>query len=98
MLGVYGIAPIKTVRLKQRSDPWMDNEILLAICDRDNALQNCKKLNSPENHKIYCILRNKVQYKVRKMKQKIFKDKIVQCRNSSSDLWKTLKNVCISKK
>ena len=70
MLGVDGIASIKTVRLKQRSDPWMDNEILLAIRDRDNALQNFKKQNSPENHKIYCILRNKVQYKVRKTKQK----------------------------
>ena len=40
MLVVYGIAPIKTVRLKHRSDPWMVNEILLAIRDRDNALKN----------------------------------------------------------
>ena len=40
MLVANGIAPIKTMRLKKRSDPWMDDQILLAIRDRDNALQN----------------------------------------------------------
>ena len=98
MLVVDGIAPIKTARLKQRSDPWMDNTILLAIRDRDNVLKFFKKLKSPENQKIYCHLRNKVQYKFRKAKQFFFKNKMVQCRNSSSDLWKTLKKLGISKK
>ena len=46
---VNDIAPIITVRFKQRSDPWMDSEILLAIRDRDNALHNFKKLKSPES-------------------------------------------------
>ena len=43
-----------------------------------------------------CQLRNKVQYmyEVRKAKQ----CRNAQCRNSSSDLWKTLKNSGISKK
>ena len=96
---VNGIAPIKIVRLKQRSHPWMDNEMLLAIRDRDNAMQNLKKLKSHENHKIYCLLRNKVHHKVRKAKRNFVKDKIIaQCRNSSWDLWKTLKNKGISKK
>ena len=44
MLVVDGIAPIKTMHLKQRSDPWMDIEIFLAIPDRDNDLQNFRKL------------------------------------------------------
>ena len=91
MLVGDGIATIKTVRLKQRSDPWMDNEILLAIRDRDNALNFFRELKSPENHKIYCQLRNKNQYKVWKAKTIFFKDEIAQCINSSSNLWKTLK-------
>ena len=74
------------------SDPaWMNKEILLAIRDRDKALKHFKNLKSPENHRIYCQLRNKIQYKVRKDKQFFFKDKIAQYRNSSSDFWKTLK-------
>ena len=69
------------------------------IRDRDNAMQNLKKLKSHENHKIYCLLRNKFHHKVRKAKRNFVKDKIIaQCRNSSWDLWKTLKNKGISKK
>ena len=52
---VNGIAPTKIAHL--RSDPWMDNEISLAI--RDN-LYNFSKLKSPVKHKIHCLLRNKV--------------------------------------
>ena len=77
MLVVVGIAPIKTMRLKQRSDPWMDNEILLALRDRDNALKFFRKLKSPEHHKIYCQLRNKIQYKIWKAKHNFFTDKIL---------------------
>ena len=81
---VNGIAPIEIVRLKLRPHPWMDNEMLLAIRDIDNAMQNLKKLKSHENHKIYRLLRNKVHHKVhRKAKQNFVKDKIAQCRNSS---------------
>ena len=76
----------------------MNNVILLAIRDRDYALQNFKKLKSPENHKIYVLLRNKVQYRVRKAKLNLFKDKIAQCINSSSALRKTLNKLGISKK
>ena len=34
------IAPIKEIRLKQRTEPWMSSEILQMIKERDKHLQH----------------------------------------------------------
>ena len=89
---------IKEVRLKQRSDPCMSNDISQAIKLRDQELCYLKNQKSSGNHKLFCMLRNKVQYQIRKAKHNYFNDKIEECKNSSSELWKSLKKLGISKK
>ncbi len=37
------IAPVKQVRLRQRTEEWMTGEILERICERDRLLHNSKK-------------------------------------------------------
>ena len=39
---VHDIAPIKEVRIKQRTEPWVNDEILQSIKDRDKAFQTFK--------------------------------------------------------
>ena len=53
MLVGDGIATIKTVRLKQRSDPWMDNEILLAIRGLQLYVQKVLCSEGPMVRKFY---------------------------------------------
>jgi len=58
-LGVLDtIAPSKTIRVQQRSEPWFTGEILNAINLRDKALTDCKKTKSPAKFVLYKRLRN----------------------------------------
>ena len=40
---IDNIAPVKEVRIKQRTEPWINNEILQSIKGRDKAFQLYKK-------------------------------------------------------
>ena len=94
---VDSIAPIKEIRLKQCTEPWMCNEILEGIRERDKSLYNFKKQRTAENFKTFCLLRNKLQQLIKSAKRTYFNDKIEECKNSSTDLWKAFKNLGISK-
>ena len=42
MSGVNNVSPIKEVRIKQRTEPWINAEILQSIYDRDMAFKAFK--------------------------------------------------------
>ena len=76
---VDSIAPIKENRLKQCTEPWMSNEILEGIRERDTSLYNFMKKRTAEN------LRNKLQRSIKSVKRTYFIDKIQECKNYSAD-------------
>ena len=84
------LAPIKQVRMKQRSEPLMGGHILNLINQRDQALHNFRKSKIADHFKHFSKLRNKVQYSFRKAKRHFYNNKIKDHKNSSSDLWKAL--------
>ena len=43
MSAIDNIAPVREVRINQRTEPWINNEILQSIKDRDKAFQLYKK-------------------------------------------------------
>ena len=87
------IAPVKTVRLKQNSEPWFSGEILDLISRRDKAWIKFRKNNSEENFKNYKQLRNLAQYSVKKAKKEFVKSEINENQNSPKKIWKILKNL-----
>ena len=91
------VAPVKQVRLKLRSQPWLDSEILECIRDRDRVLCHYRKAVDPiirfEYRKQLNKLRNKVQLLVKKAKRCYFQTKIEANKNDSKELWRTLKNL-----
>ena len=50
------VAPVKEVKLKQRTEPWMNSEILQNIRFRDETLNKFRKTNDPDLYKKYCHL------------------------------------------
>ena len=54
------VAPIKQVRLKQRSEPWMDGHILDLINQRYQVLHNFRKSKIADDFKHFSKLPNKV--------------------------------------
>ena len=71
------IAPIKQIRIKVRTEPWMNNELLELINERDKTLtlSNKDKGNTLLREK-FNMLRNKVQREVKKVKSSYFHNKI----------------------
>ena len=78
LLGIINdIAPVKEVRIKGRTEPWMTSDILELIYERDRILKVANKNKSmKELRKQYNELRNKVIDKVREAKANYFSDKV----------------------
>ena len=87
------VAPVKHVRVKQRTQPWMESNILESIQLRDKSLHMYKKSNDYSLWVKYKQLRNKVQYDIKKAKTQYFLSKINDNKCNSKGLWRTLKEM-----
>ena len=58
------LAPVKEIRLKQRTESWMSGEVLDLISQRDTFLYTFKKHNLQDDYRSYCKLRNRVQKEI----------------------------------
>ena len=88
---------MKKDRLKQRSEPWITREILELIKERDKFLLDFKRSNLKNSSEQFCKIRNLIQNKVKKVQNSFYNDKVKECKGSSSQLWKTLKSISLSK-
>lgn len=93
MSAIDNIAPLKEVRIKQRTEPWITNEILQCIKDRDKAFRLYKKDSSDENFSIFKGLRNKTQTMIYTAKRDYFKEKVENENHDSKSLWNSLKEL-----
>ena len=70
---VNNISPIKEVRIKQRTEPWINAEILQSINDtRDRAFKVFKGDKSEQNFSSFKDLRNKTQTLIYNAKKNFF--------------------------
>ena len=69
-------APVKEIRVKQRTEPWMTNDILEMLKERDRALYTFRKSGLTEDYKKFCSLRNKLQREIKVAKSNYFSDMI----------------------
>ena len=93
------IAPEKEVRIKVRTEPWMNNEILELIYERDKALiQSNNNKTNPDLRKNYNKLRNKLINLIRNNKANFFQNKVDEHKNNPKLLWKQFKTLGYSNK
>ena len=92
------MAPIKEVRLKQRSEPWFNGEILELIQERDRKLYEYKKTDNVNLYNEYKIIRNKTQKVIIKTKEEFYNTKIEENKNKPKKLWQDLKNLGLKSK
>ena len=92
-------APRKQVRIKQRTEIWMNKDILSLIRERNVAYKNLKKNAKDETlSKKYRALRNLVQREVRKAKLEHLQTQIEENKQDSRRLWQNLKNLGLKNK
>ena len=87
------IAPVKEVRLKQRTEPWVGSELLDLMRSRDRFLYQFKKHGNSEDYRLFCCYRNQVQRYIRKAIADYFSNKIEENKNNSKNLWQQLKSL-----
>lgn len=87
------MAPIRRVRVKQRSSPWFNHEILESIQARNKAFKKFK--NSQEQHDfvLYKRHRNEAQSRMDEAKRGYFAEKIIENKNDPKKLWKSFKEL-----
>ena len=92
------LAPMKRVRLKQRSEPWFDETISNCIKIRDQLLSGFKKSNCTTKFTEYKKVRNYTQRLIENSKKDYYKNKLENEKNVPNFFWKTLKDLGTSRK
>ena len=87
------ICPIKTFNIKQLKDPWITNEILEAIHDKDYLLARAKKSNKPADWVIARRRRNEVKNLTKYAKSNFIKNNLNEYNNDSKKCWKSLSDI-----
>ena len=98
LAAVNNIAPVKEVRIKQRTEPWITSEILESINERDRAFHLFKRDKSDDNFMKFKLIRNKTQDMIYQAKQSYFNDQLVEHQSDSKSLWNVLKKLGLPSK
>ena len=87
------MCPIKEVRIKQKTDPWANSEILQSIKERDKAFKAFKSDKSDQTFSTFKELRNKTQTLIKLLRKTFFnlslklKVKIQNLSGTVSKIW-----------
>ena len=92
------IAPKKQVRIKNHTEPWMTDEILRCIRERDKSLYEFRKHKFESSYKEFKCKQYCVQKQVKKAKSNYFKSQCEENVNNSKALWQSLKNLGLPSK
>jgi len=92
------VAPIRELRVKTHTEPWITSDILELIKYRDHLSYMYKKTGSKHFYSEFCKYRNRTQRAVKEAKTTYFESKIEEYKNSPKSLWKQFKNLGYSSK
>ena len=95
---INDVAPIKEIKIKSKTEPWITSEILESIRDRDQYIEKFRKTEDSNFYTSYCQLRNKVQRMVKNAKENYFESKIEENQNNPKKLWDQFKSLGYSNK
>ena len=95
---IDNIAPVKQMRIKQRTEPWINSDILEAINQRDKAFTHYKKDKSVENFECFKVLRNRCKCLIDAAKKGFFTESLEANKNDSKSLWSIIKNLVLPSK
>ena len=93
MVVVDNIAPLKNVRIKQRTALWMTGEVLHLIHERDRAFSKFRKTKDISGHRKFIYRRNQVQYKKQQAKSEFIANKTDEFKQQPKQLWQLLKSL-----
>lgn len=94
-MGLFIVAPWKAIRIKQRTEPWMNQEILETIKSRNTAFLEYNRTKEEDAFTRHRTQRNKLSQMIENTLPKSYfiKDKLGENRNNPRKLWQSLKQL-----
>ena len=92
------VAPYKEIRIKQRTEPWVNDDILEAIRARNRKYNKFRAQKDEQTWAEYKKARNEVNRLLVNTKKAYFNEKIAEYKHDSGQLWKSLKQLGYSKR
>ena len=86
-------APVKTIRVRGNSLPYVTAEVKHMKRTRDKLRSKANKTGSVYLRQAFQQMRNKVNYTLRKLRSDYYTRKIEENKNNLRNTWKTLKSV-----
>ena len=87
------LAPVKTMRVKERYYPWVNADIVKLMYERNHAKKCAVKSKRDLLWDRYKHLRNQITIKIRTAKNEYYEQKLAECGNNSKKLWKCLNKI-----
>ena len=87
-------APMKSLRLKKRSNPWITHDLIELMYQRNNVHANAIQNSGLLLWQKYRELRNKVTCIIQERKNAYFSDMNVLCRDDPKRMWSEIKKTC----
>lgn len=92
------VAPIKEIRLKNRTETWMTSEMLELIQLRDETLYMFRKHSTDQHRKEFNYYMTKVQNCIKSARRNFFANKVEENEFDSKCLWSCLNNLAINRR
>ncbi len=90
-------APVKSLRLKDRFNPWIDNNIVKLMYKRDYIKEQAVVKQCPILWNEYKQIRNNVTNAIKTAKKEYYSQEVLQCGNDPKKMWKFVNKVTKSK-
>ena len=90
------IAPARRIRVKVKSKPWFDNEVVSAIQRRDKLYKKFKHSGLETDKDNFKVAKMHLQKMILKKKKSYFEQELDKNRNKPKELWKALKSLGLS--
>ena len=88
------IAPVRRIRIRSDSEPWMTADILDMIRDRNKLFSKVKRdRGNLDIYRRYCSLRNMTQRRIKEAKSDYLSQSVIDCGNDSKKLWRHLSSL-----
>ena len=83
-------APVKSMRLKKRYCPWINQETIELMYKRDNLHKKAVRDKNTHIWREYTALRNKITSLIRSEKRKYYNNELCENVNDPKQFWKTI--------
>ena len=92
------MCPLKVFKIKKEKEPWISNQLIELIKDKDSALKRAKKKKDPQLWAEAKRLRNRCTKRLREARADYIKENLDDNMGNQKKFWKNIQNVIPSSK